>query len=354
MLLMLKDIPVMRFDFEAAVSEVYRADLLPYSLKNKVADLPEITVHNITQAVAGLANTRSAVQSFLARRVLTLSRIHAKEIYNMITGDPSQSDSNKKDIALKFHSVSINDCYWTKEDDSSLRWQDVNIHTNSLNEILADVALNGTVVSLQGSLCSPEITTDGTMAKGWRREQEDLWLYKKGKTASVEVAVSKILDNLNVAHVQYFEALDHGEYCCRCKCMETDSLSVIAAAELRPYCVSLPDDYAMWIVDYLISNTDRHEANFGYYVSSVTNEIITPHPLFDHDRAFNKYAMKHPDVPYRAKDQYTLREAAHAARAHVTLHYKRDFTRSDFQTDEQYESFMERLSELQIICEQPK
>ena len=324
MLLMLKDIPVMRFDFEAAVSEVYRADLLPYSLKNKVADLPEITVHNITQAVAGLANTRSAVQSFLARRVLTLSRIHAKEIYNMITGDPSQSDSNKKDIALKFHSVSINDCYWTKEDDSSLRWQDVNIHTNSLNEILADVALNGTVVSLQGSLCSPEITTDGTMAKGWRREQEDLWLYKKGKTASVEVAVSKILDNLNVAHVQYFEALDHGEYCCRCKCMATDSLSVIAAAELRPYCVSLPDDYAMWIVDYLISNTDRHEANFGYYVSSVTNEIISPHPLFDHDRAFNKYAMKHPDVPYRAKDQYTLREAAHAARAHVTLHYKRD------------------------------
>lgn len=351
MLLMLKDIPVMRFDFEAAVSEIYRTDLLPYCLKDHVKALPKITIDNMAQAVSDLANTRSAVQSFLARRVLTLSRIHAKEIYNMITGDQSQSDSNKKEIALKFHSVSINDCYWTKADNSRLHWSDVCIHTNSLNEIFTDVALNGTVISLQGSLCSPEVTTDGTMAKGWRRENKELWLYKKGKTASVEVAVSKILDNLNIAHVQYFDAWDHGEYCCKCKCMATDSLSIAAAAELRPYCQSLPEDYAMWIVDYLISNTDRHEANFGYYVYSDTNEIISPHPLFDHDRAFNQYAMKHPEVPYRAKDMYTLQEAAHAAREYVTLHYKRDFEQSDFQTAEQYESFMARLEELQITRE---
>lgn len=38
----------------------------------------------------------------------------------------------------------------------------------------------------------------------------------------------------------------------------------------------------MWIVDFLISNRDRHGQNWGFYYDTETMEILGCRPLFDH------------------------------------------------------------------------
>lgn len=41
----------------------------------------------------------------------------------------------------------------------------------------------------------------------------------------------------------------------------------------------------MVVIDYLLSNTDRHLENFGFLVDNRTNTIIDMAPLYDHNQA---------------------------------------------------------------------
>lgn len=52
--------------------------------------------------------------------------------------------------------------------------------------------------------------------------------------------------------------------------------------------------YQMCIVDYLISNSDRHGKNWGFYVNNDTGKIVSCHPLFDHNNAFDEEQMADP------------------------------------------------------------
>ena len=44
------------------------------------------------------------------------------------------------DAAMKALAVSLTDCYWIKENDSVLKWKDVNYHDNGFSESLFDPA----------------------------------------------------------------------------------------------------------------------------------------------------------------------------------------------------------------------
>ena len=73
--------------------------------------------------------------------------------------------------------VSVLDAYWLKfDDDKGLLWKAVDVKRNPLNEIIAQVALHGKSLTLQGSLVTPELTTNGAYAKAWRRHSDNfLW-----------------------------------------------------------------------------------------------------------------------------------------------------------------------------------
>lgn len=355
MYLMLNDTAVMRFDFEKNIYEVLNAQLLPFRLREAVCTMPERTFASLDSYLKASEKNREILRYFFAHRVLTLSRRNAKKIYDALREEQDQTDINRSNIALKYHAASILDNYWTKEEAETVQFQDISIRENPLNEVLTIAALQGASVSLEGSVCSPEIATDGTAAKGWKRENDRLWLYKKGGRQKMEVIVSNLLDNMNIRHVPYEDASDAGSYCAKCPCMSDAGQNVVPAVDVLAYCArtrrKLPDDegyYKMWIADYLISNSDRHGRNWGYYFDAVTGRLLGTHPLFDHDHAFDESVMENPNIPYRAAYQYTMKQAAHIARKKVDIYYKRDFEREDFQTDRQYDSFMERVRELDI------
>ena len=89
--------------------------------------------------------------------------------------------------------------------------------------------------------------------------------------------VSNLLDNCNVKHLKYEAGVSNDEYVCKCKCMTDDTISILSGMDFDMYYnhhdmnaraealkVDLESIYKMWIVDYLISNRDRHVLNWGF------------------------------------------------------------------------------------------
>lgn len=367
--IMSKDTPVLCVNFSEGKYQVLDENKLPFGLKGRLREeYPEkesYTRYDIIQ-IQNISNANnSAVTSWLANRVLLLSRANAKWLYNALKVEQVQTDAEKAKIALMCRAVSINDAYWVKLEGENICWDDVNIRTNPLNEIVAQIALHGKSLTLQGSLCSPEFTTNGAYAKAWRRHADgELWLHKKGDKdtteARIEVIVSNLLDKTNVPHCHYEAGEDEGVYVCMCPAMSTENVGILSGMDFVSYCnvnglnpdmemKRIDSDmlYKMWIVDYLVSNRDRHGQNWGFFYNLETMEILGMHPLFDHNNAFDSEWMQNKDADYQFGNM-TVREAARYAMKHTDFHFTEEITRKDFITDRQYNSFVSRAKELGI------
>ena len=362
--IMMKDIEVMRVDFDALQYKVLSEKYLPYPIKGKLQKIPAPntirTTYDMTQSILAARKNEEAVVSWLAGRVLLLSRANAKWIYNLFRFEQVSTAEQHVKIALVCRAVSVLDPYWLKfDDDGEISWDSVDVRKNPLNEVVAQVALHGKLLTLQGSPVTPELTTNGAYAKAWRRhEDSSLWLYKLGANGNtesrIEVMCSNLLDKMNVEHVHYEAGQDEDKYVCMCPCMTTESKAILTGMEFISYCnvngidpnthmfeIDGESIYKMWIVDFLISNRDRHGQNWGFFYDTETMEILGCHPLFDHNNAFDIDFMRNMDAPYQFGEM-TIRQAAVKAMEKVDFHFTAPITREDFITDRQYQSFRKR------------
>lgn len=366
--IMMKDIEVMWVDFAALIYEVINEKYIPYPIKGKLQPLINPanmkSTFDMTQFVIAARKNEEAIVSWLANRILPLSRANAKWIYNLFHFEQVGTDEQRVKIAMTCRAVSVLDPYWLKfDDDKEITWSKVDVKQNPLNEIVAQVALHGKSLTLQGSMITPELTTNGAYAKAWRRHADNqLWLYKLGANGNteskIEVMCSNLLDKMNVEHVHYKAGQDEEKYVCMCPCMTTKSKAILTGMEFISYCNVNGKDpdteifaldkesiYKMWIVDFLISNRDRHGQNWGFFYDTDTMEILGCHPLFDHNNAFDIDFMRNMDAPYQFGD-ITMKQAALKAMKEVDFHFTAPITREDFITDRQYNSFRKRAEVL--------
>lgn len=366
--IMRKDIEVMRVDFDRLTYDVINEKYLPYPIKGRLTKIlsPENmkSSYDMTQSMIAARKNEEAIVSWLANRVLLLSRANAKWIYNLFHFEQTGTDEQHVKIALTCRAASVLDPYWLKyDDDKNISWSKVDVKQNPLNEIVAQVALHGKSLTLQGSFVTPELTTNGAYAKAWRRRADGtLWLYKLGANGNtesrIEVMCSNLLDKMNVEHVHYEAGTDEDKYVCMCPCMTTETKAILTGMEFYSYCnvngidpdvkmfeLDRENIYKMWIVDFLISNRDRHGQNWGFFYDTETMEILGCHPLFDHNNAFDIDYMQNMDAPYQF-GKMTIKQAAKKAMDQVDLHFTAPITREDFITDRQYESFRKRAKYL--------
>lgn len=362
--IMLEDMEVMKVDFETLRYEVVNERYLPYPIRGKLREMPNPgsikTSYDMTQSIIAAGKNREAVVSWLANRVLLLSRANAKWIYNLFHFEQIGTDEQRVRIAMTCRAVSVSDSYWLKlDDDRDVTWSKVDVKQNPLNEVVAQVALHGKSLTLQGSLITPELTTNGAYAKAWRRHPDgNLWLYKLGANGNtesrIEVMCSDLLDKMNVEHVRYEAGRDEDKYVCMCPCMTTDTKAILTGMEFVSYCnvngmdpeeemfkIDRESIYKMWIVDFLISNRDRHGQNWGFFYDMRTMEILGCHPLFDHNNAFDIDYMRNLDAPYQFGEM-TIKQAALKAMGEVDFHFTAPIAREDFITERQYLSFKKR------------
>lgn len=70
--------------------------------------------------------------------------------------------------------------------------------------------------------------------------------------------------------------------------------------------------------------------------------------IFDHNNAFDTALINDSDAAYIVKLNVTMRQAARHAVHKINVRYNRPFKREDIMTQRQYDSFMNRLKELNI------
>lgn len=362
--IMLKDIPVLEISKKIGNNEeIYKCnilnyDLLPISLRYSDVNYDDV-MHGWTEL-----------------RTMDLEKTNAKQILACL----HISQSNRYRIAQAIHCASLTDCYWMKYDNENISWNDVNLFKNDLNKIVAKVALSGTNLYLNANLKTkihtPELTTAGMTAKAWVREKSGLYLYK---IAKIEVAASHILDVLDIPHVPYSlcsdkdltsvidmdcleKTLTLGEKVVKCPIITSKNLSIVTFEEFAIYCerhninpynqMFSPkyaiDFYKMQIADYILGNPDRHIGNYGFFMNNETGKLISMHPLFDHDHAFNNSATIQPQS---YEENILLLDAASEALMHVDVNLKQlhQMDKPDELSREQWNGVMERTYNLLTI-----
>ena len=189
-----------------------------------------------------------------------------------------------------------------------------NLYNNPFSSTIAWIAFTG-----EGSVnrttfrSSPEFTTNGMLAKCWRRVGGKIMLYKSGtegfansgKEPYSEFYAYQIAEAMGLNAVKYNLSLWKGKLCSTCELFTDIDTSYIPIGRLvkeggvravLKYLKDLSDEYYqaaidMFVFDAVICNTDRHFGNYGVIVDNKTNKIKGLAPIFDNGLSLFHYAM---------------------------------------------------------------
>lgn len=210
------------------------------------------------------------------------------------------------------HALSLNDTFWIKPVDSALKWEDVSLYTNKFSELIAQIAFEGGLYGEGFSSTSPELSTDGTYAKCWIRENDKVYLLKRGTTGAYnaglepysEYYASQVSKYICNSYVDYDLTIHKSALASKCELFTNEKLGFVPISrvfktkqspmKLLDYFESIgsADDFRrMLVLDALTLNTDRHMGNFGVLVDNDTQEIIKMAPTFDNNLSLLPYAI---------------------------------------------------------------
>lgn len=209
------------------------------------------------------------------------------------------------------HALSLVDTFWTRRVSSGIGWEDVSLYTHPFNEMVAKTAFEGGLHGRQLSTTSPEYGTDGSFAKCWIREGEEIKLLKRGSSGArnaglepfSEYYAGQIIRRFTDDYVRYNLRTRGSRICSVCDIFTSENYGFLpyAAIDMGNSTVETvlekmaefgleQEARRMFVVDALIFNEDRHKNNFGFIIDNRTLEIQGMAPLFDHNIALLPYA----------------------------------------------------------------
>lgn len=174
--IMCEDIPVVYVNHDLADYDILCEELLPFVFKGVLRKVPVYDTYTSKQEFLeqiAITNCNSNAHSlWMTYRTLPLSRKNAKWLYNTLRIEQCSNYEQQIRFAEINHFTSVLDNYWIRFDNESCTWSSVNIRNNILDEPTRQIALHGKSVKLQGSLITPELTTNGAYAKAWKRHPD--------------------------------------------------------------------------------------------------------------------------------------------------------------------------------------
>lgn len=209
------------------------------------------------------------------------------------------------------HALTLNDTFWVKPTDSDLKWQDVSLFCNEFDETIAHIAFEGGLYGEQFTTTSPEFGTDGAYAKCWIREENDIYLLKRGSSGArnaglepySEMYSAQLAKMICPDHVDYNVVKYRGKLSSKCKLFTSENYGFTpihrcveehaGVSKLMKYYAEIGSEDAfrrMIVLDAVILNTDRHRGNFGILFDNDTLEPVKMAPVFDHNQALLPYA----------------------------------------------------------------
>lgn len=244
---------------------------------------------------------RYYLENWLSNRAIPLGRENLKQYIK---------NKNTVEYMINNHSLSLTDCYWTKTvNEKDITWDIIKLFNS--NKISNFKTIN--TVREEGKQYSiVNCTLAGCLEKFWFKES-DLMLAKLTKVQYNilnvrEIIASKIYElqgYKNYCKYDYIESVYEQVIGCKCRAFTSEQLELITAYDLlEEYGLTQVDDtYSTLIklacnydadeqqvstqldiqtlVDYLITNRDRHLNNLGFLRNPDTLRIIKIAPIFD-------------------------------------------------------------------------
>jgi len=179
------------------------------------------------------------------------------------------------------HAASINDSYWVKKEGEEISWEDISFYRNEFNGVVSRLAFEG-LYGMQMSSTSPELTTDGSFCKCWRREKGEIYLYKRGMSGAgnvglepyCEALASELIQQADPGSVAYSVVRLHKETATKCRAFTDETIGFVPLRRLISRSISLDGllryfeglgcreaFQRMLVQDAVIFNVDRHLGN---------------------------------------------------------------------------------------------
>jgi len=266
-------------------------------------EIVEVYNENKTFFPLNLALEDSSLLSWIKGRTIPKNR----EFVYKILMELNLSFDDIEGIVNISKSLSLNDVYWIVEEDFQGTFAEYNLYDNDFNKTLSLLAYTGYgSVKGKGFISSPEFTTNGMLAKAWRKDPQKnkgIFLYKSGskgcancgKEPYSEFYAYQIAQKMGLEVTPYHLGKWKGEVNSICELFSSKAYSFVPIYRLvteggwdavLAYYQALGDEFYealvdMIVFDAIIVNTDRHFGNFGLLVENETNEIVKPAPIFD-------------------------------------------------------------------------
>ena len=134
----------------------------------------------------GVASDES-LWSWLSHRTAPRNRRHIEELMARLGLNPR----NVRGIIEICRGLSLNDVYWVVDDGFKGTWTDCNLYENPFSKAVSVVAFSGIGPDIDGGwTSSPEFTTNGMLAKCWRRRHPKYNLSSR-RIAAIEDFIQK-------------------------------------------------------------------------------------------------------------------------------------------------------------------
>lgn len=210
-----------------------------------------------------------------------------------------------RDWMLNAHAFSFTDCYWIKNKAENLNW-------SQLCKRMSVIDSFDSVKDNNGFYKDYNSTLGGELEKFWYRSNGILKLCKKtDKMLSIlsvrEILASLFYEKQKYPHCKYDLVFDkmHDVVGCKCNAFTDFNVELITAYDLlEEWNLTQQDNvYDLIIeksvkyganrfevskyldiqtmVDYLITNRDRHQGNIGFLRDPDSLKIISPAPVYD-------------------------------------------------------------------------
>ena len=216
--------------------------------------------------------------------------------------------SSTQELLVRSFGLSLSDQYWIKPFEQDLKWDDINFFYNDFSEDIGDLLFGIRDSSENISFISPDNTSDGNLKKRWKIINGDRYLLKSGSGALKqeiynEVLASRIMDSLNINHIEYRLLKIDDESYSICKDFVNDDEDLVPIFRFInqkkmsqndssfTHLIKLLEEYnvpnyrkaldQMLVIDYLIANEDRHYNNFGLIRDVNTLEYKGFAPIYD-------------------------------------------------------------------------
>lgn len=302
-LIMNKNIPVMRIEYNIDLNIIEKI----YDVVN--IEYAPLAIENVNNSPGTNPGTNLLVQTnewFKGRGIPSWRKDLEKLLEKLNISSPEE-------LLNKAYALSLSDQYWLKEENSNVEWKDINFFTNDFEyEVYLEASLDSSSslkMDNEAILRSPNNTTDGMLQKGWIIEDGKRVLVKGTYTQNKEEPfnewlASNISKRLGFNYCDYkVEWSDKTGLISKCDNFINENEEIVSAydifkSEKKPNHLNDYEFYIhilekhkvpnarknvadMFIVDYLMMNSDRHMKNFGIIRNVETLEWVRTTPIFD-------------------------------------------------------------------------